>query len=109
MDDTKVNHINSGSPSSLSTNKQSQQTQETKKSRGFYGFYGPGPGKYRYAVYPDYWKEEWGKKPLLGFVNADDEFYAEREAYNKGLLTVNYTFRPHVVRVGNYVPKFTRS
>lgn len=57
-------------------------------------------GKYRWAVYPDYWKDSWGKKPLLGYVTADDEFYAEREAYNRGLLTVNYTFRPHCVNLG---------
>lgn len=57
-------------------------------------------GKYRWAVYPDYWKESWGKKPLLGYVTADDEFYAEREAYNRGLLIVNYTFRPEVIKLG---------
>lgn len=57
-------------------------------------------GKYRWAVYPDYWKDSWGRRPLLGHVIADDEFYAEREAYNRGLLPVNFTFRPHVVNVG---------
>lgn len=57
-------------------------------------------GKYRWAVYPDYWKEKWGKRPLLGYVFADDEFYAVREAYNKGLLTVNFTFEPEVVNLG---------
>ncbi|HET8686529.1 MAG TPA: hypothetical protein VFM18_07670 [Methanosarcina sp.] len=57
-------------------------------------------GKYLWEVYPDYWKESWGKIPLLGRVVADDEFYAEREAYNRGLLIVNYTFRPRVIKVG---------
>lgn len=57
-------------------------------------------GKYRWAVYPDYWKDSWGKKPLLGHVIADDEFYAIREAYNRGLLPVNFTFQPQVVNVG---------
>ena len=57
-------------------------------------------GKYRWAVYPDYWKDSWGRKPLLGYVFADDEFYAVREAYNRGLLTVNFTFEPEVVNLG---------
>jgi hypothetical protein len=67
------------------------------RSRSFYGH-----GKYRWAIYPDYWKEKWGKRPLLGHVWADDEFYAVREAYNKGLLTVNFTFGPEPVKV--YTP-----
>lgn len=78
-----------------------------KQGRGNRSFY--GPGKFRFAIYPDYWKESWGKKPLLGFVWADDEFYAEREAYNRGLLTVNFTFRPQAVRVHTPSVKPTRS
>lgn len=78
------------------------KTQYTKKPfRSFYG-----PGKFVFAIYPDYWKESWGQKPLLGHVTADDEFYAEREAYSKNLLTVNYTFgvkavKLHVARYNN--------
>lgn len=74
-------------------NKQST-TERTFKPRGFYGH-----GKNKYAIYPDYWKKEWGQKPLLGYVWADDEFYAVREAYSKGLLTVNFTFQPEAVKV----------
>jgi hypothetical protein len=70
--------------------------------RSFYG-----PGKYVYAIYPDYWKESWGPKPLLGHVTADDEFYAEREAYSKNLLPVNFTFGPKAVKL--YVAKQTNS
>jgi hypothetical protein len=84
--------------------KFSSASKQTRGSRSFYG-----PGKYRFAIYPDYWKEAWGKKPLLGFVWADDEFYAEREAYNRGLLTMNYTFRPQAVRVHTPSTKPTRS
>lgn len=62
-------------------------------------------GKYRWAVYPDYWKESWGKPPLLGFVIADDEFYAVREAYTRNLLQVNFTFGPRVVNVGVVKPR----
>jgi hypothetical protein len=68
------------------------------KPRSFYG-----PGKFKYAIYPDYWKDSWGQKPLLGHVWADDEFYAIREAYSKNLLTMNYTFGPKPVKV--YVSK----
>jgi hypothetical protein len=63
-------------------------------NRSFYG-----SGKFRFAIYPDYWKDSWGKPPLLGHVWADDEFYAVREAYNRKLLTLNYTFRPRAVKV----------
>ena len=65
-----------------------------KPTRSFYG-----PGKFKYAVYPDYWKDSWGQKPLLGHVWADDEFYAVREAYSRNLLTTNYTFGPKVVKL----------
>lgn len=52
-----------------------------------------------YAIYPDYWKKSWGPIPLLGHVRADNEFLAEREAYDRGLLTLNFTFKPRVVQV----------
>lgn len=70
---------------------------EVRKSSplSFYGI-----GKYRWKVFPDYWKKDWGPRPFLGLVYADDEFYAVREAYNRGLLTMNYTFGPKVVNVG---------
>jgi len=70
-------------------------SQPTRKfHRNFYG-----QGKFKFAIYPDYWKDTWGQKPLLGYVWADDEFYAEREAFSKNLLTVNYTFGPRAVKV----------
>lgn len=51
-----------------------------------------------YLVYPDYWQEsKWGKPPLLGRVYADSAFTAERRAYDRGLLPVNFTFGPKVV------------
>ena len=62
-----------------------------------YSFY--GGGKFKWAIYPDYWKQKWGAVPLLGYVYADDEFYAVREAYNQGLLTVNFTIQPKAVKV----------
>lgn len=50
-----------------------------------------------YAIYPDYWKETWGEKPLLGFVKAFNEFEASRRAYTAGLLRQNFTFEPQPV------------
>lgn len=54
--------------------------------------------KYRWDVYPDYWKESWGPKPLLGTVRADSAFHARYAAYDKRLLTYNFTFGPEVVK-----------
>lgn len=79
---------------SFSNNRFNSTPHRGRPPRSFYG-----PGKYKWAIYPDYWKESWGKRPMLGTVWADDEFYAEREAYNRGLLTVNYTFRPKAVKL----------
>jgi hypothetical protein len=76
------------------TDRFDKTIERPKNPRSFYGH-----GKNRYAIYPDYWKKQWGPKPLLGHVWADDEFYAVREAYAKGLLTVNFTFGPEAVKV----------
>lgn len=49
-----------------------------------------GRGEYRFAIYPDSgWKASWGKPPLLGIVNADDEFLAEKLAYDRGVANPN--------------------
>jgi hypothetical protein len=48
----------------------------------------------KYAVYPSYWAKSWGQAPLLGVVTADNEFLAERAAYDRGILNpANCTFR----------------
>jgi hypothetical protein len=80
--------------------KEKQQPAEAPRYRNVYG-----SGKYKWAIYPDYWKASWGPKPMLGIIYADDEFYAEREAYSKGLLTVNYTIRPQPVKIGEAKPR----
>jgi hypothetical protein len=56
--------------------------------------YQPRPWDKKWAIYPDYWKEEWGPIPLLGFVFSPHAFDAERKAYDKGLLPKNVTFGP---------------
>lgn len=52
-----------------------------------------------YAIYPDYWPEKWGDKPLLGHVRAYEPFYAVRKAYDHGLVRVNFTFSVKAIEV----------
>ena len=52
-----------------------------------------------FAIYPDYWKEKWGDKPVLGYVRAYDSFNAVRKAYDVGILRVNFTIAPVAVEV----------
>lgn len=64
--------------------------------------YDPTDNKWRgyrnsYAIYPDYWKQSWGPRPLLGYVKADSAFNAKYAAYDAGLLIVNGTFGPEPV------------
>lgn len=54
-----------------------------------------------YDIFPDYWKPQWGAAPFLGTVTAFNEFEAERKAYNKDLLRVNFTFGAKAVLVVN--------
>jgi hypothetical protein len=61
--------------------------------RDFYGY----SGSTKFAIYPDFWKKSWGKRPLLGFIWADDTFSAQRMAYSRGLLPLNFTFGPKAV------------
>lgn len=75
-----------------------------RRPRSFYGH-----GRFRWAIYPDWWPKRWGPKPCIGVVQADDEFYAKREAYNRGLLTVNVTFQPEAVYLGPVLPRGSRN
>lgn len=61
-----------------------------------------GRGAYKFAIYPSYWKDSWGKSPLLGIVYADNEFLAERLAYDRGILPTpcNCTFGPKIKNLG---------
>lgn len=52
-----------------------------------------------FAIYPDYWKDKWGKKPCLGTLVAENEFHACRRAYDTGFVRVNLTFGPEAVEV----------
>lgn len=85
------------------TNVVPSSAEAPRRQRSFYG-----PGKFKWLIYPDYWAPTWGPKPSLGIVFADDEFCAEREAYNRGLLTVNYTIRPVAVKIGAAKPRTTK-
>lgn len=60
-----------------------------------------GRGENRYAIYPDYWKDSWGRPPLLGIVAADDEFLAVKLAFDKGILNpYNCSFQPKIKYLG---------
>ncbi len=65
--------------------------------RSFYG-----RGDYKFGIFPSYWKDAWGKAPLLGIVFADNEFLAERLAYDRGILPTpfNCTFQPKIKNLG---------
>lgn len=84
------------------TTKPKEAHSDYTQRKGFFGV-----GKFKWSVYPDYWKESWGQRPLLGHVFADTAFYARREAYTKGLLTVNYTFGPEVIRLPPQRPRIS--
>lgn len=55
-----------------------------------------GRGEKKYLITPSFWKSSWGKPPILGVVKADNEFLAERLAYDRGILPTpfNCTFQP---------------
>lgn len=65
-----------------------------------------GNGQNKYLIFPDYWPKKWGNPPLLGIVWADNEFLAERIAYDRGVLPTpnNCTFRPRFVVGTHNVP-----
>lgn len=62
--------------------------------RSVQGYYGL---RNLYAIYPSYWKENWGRKPCLGTVRADSSYFAKQAAYDLNLLPVNSTFEPEPV------------
>lgn len=61
-----------------------------------------GRGDFRFAFYPSYWAQSWGKPPLLGIVNADNEFLAEKLGYDLGILPspFNCTFQYKIKNLG---------
>lgn len=56
-------------------------------NRKYREFYGPGTEKY--GIYPGVWSRKYGPAPLLGIVYADNEFLAERLAYDRGFNPSN--------------------
>lgn len=65
--------------------------------RSFYG-----RGEFKFGIYPSFWKDSWGRAPLLGIIYADNEFLAERLAYDRGVLPspFNCTFQPKIKNLG---------
>lgn len=98
-----MRQVNEEKKAKYEKNLKSKVPREPKKILGpsfrfpsFSDYY--GSGKHRWVIYPSYWKKSWGEVPVLGTVLADDEFYAKREAYNKGLLIMNSTFEAKAVK-----------
>ena len=75
------------------TEKKSYSKYKSDPVRAFFGF------SKSFAIYPDFWKREWGPRPLLGYVRADNEFYARYAAYNAGLLIMAGPFGPLAIEV----------
>lgn len=75
--------------------------EEARELEGMYrSFF--GRGDYKFGIYPSYWKDSWGRAPLLGIVYADNEFLAEKLAYDRGVLPTpfNCTFQPKIKNLG---------
>ena len=58
-----------------------------------------------WEVYPgEGWDEKkWGIAPLLGYVRADNEYWAVYSAYNKGIARPNSTFQLLVIKARKFV------
>jgi hypothetical protein len=60
-----------------------------------------------WEVYPDdgWDAKKWGPAPLLGYVRADDEYWALYAAYNKGITNPNnVTFGYKISKAKRFVP-----
>lgn len=45
-----------------------------------------GRGENKYGIYPPAWCSSYGKPPQIGIVYADNEFLAEKLAYDRGMV-----------------------
>lgn len=45
-----------------------------------------------WEITPDFWKPQWGKVKVLGYVRADNEWLAKYAAFNKGLIPFSAGF-----------------
>lgn len=60
------------------------QFSDQEAARNYRDFFGQGANKY--GIYPPGWSEQrYGRAPMLGIVHADDEFLAEKTAYDRDL------------------------
>ena len=64
---------------------------------GFRGVFEITPGK-------GWDPKKWGPAPLLGYVRADDEYWAVYAAYNKGIAQPNATFEVMATKARRFVP-----
>ena len=52
-----------------------------------------------FAIYPDFWPQDWGNPPLLGFTHAENDFQALRKAEYNGTYHANYSFGAVAIKV----------
>lgn len=96
-------HSNTGfAPTSDDTHNDNLDANSSSRDAALYRqFFGRGRNKYE--VYPDYWSKTWGPIPRLGVVYADNEFLAEKIAYDCGILPTpfNCTFGPKFKQINS--------
>ena len=59
-----------------------------------------GNGTEKYAIYAPGWGKKLGRAPLLGIVYADNEFLAEKLAYDRG-ITPSPNLKPKIKHLGS--------
>lgn len=80
--------------------KTAEERAADAQMREFYG-----RGDFRYAITPPGWDvKRYGKAPVIGIVHADNEFLAERLAYDRGIVGTQ-SARPGITNLGE-VRKF---
>ena len=68
-----MTHTNPAFRKAANNNEAEQQYRE---------FFGEGENKY--GIWPPIWDPKWGKPQMQGIVYADNEFLAEKLAYDRG-------------------------
>lgn len=59
-----------------------------------------GNGTEKYAIYAPAWSNKLGRTPQLGIVYADNEFLAEKLAYDRGMLP-SHNLKPKIKHLGS--------
>jgi len=93
--------------SKQTNNNNNQQGSEVKKPTRPVDYTNNNWCGYRgvWEVYPgEGWDtKRWGEAPFLGYVRADNEYWAKYAAYNKGYATPNVTFELKIIKARKFV------